>query len=120
MQIIIKQKVGNEWSASTYDSDKLRPDYFKQFIDTQTVCEATGDTFKLYAIGQPSLMGKWAENKAVMNMEDFITYLSYKVMEQAIGLFTRPANAKPPEKKETLVVTSVSIPSSTTEQQELL
>ena len=115
MQIIIKQKVGNEWSASTYDSDTLRPDYFKQFIGTHTVCEAAGDTFKLYAIGQPSLMGKWAENKAVMSMEDFVTYLSYKVMEEAIGLFTRP-----PEKKETLVVARISIPSSTTEQQELL
>lgn len=115
MQIIIKQKAGNEWSASTYDSDKLQPDYFKQFIGTPTVCEATGDTFKLYAIGQPSLMGKWSTGKAVMSMEDFITYLSYKVMEQAIDLFTRP-----PESKETLVVARITLPSSTTEQQELL
>ena len=115
MQIIIKQKVSNEWSATTYDSDTLKPEHFNQYIGTQTVCEATGDTFKLYAIGQPSLMGKWATGKAVMSMEDFITYLSYKVMEQAIDLFTRP-----PESKETLVVARITLPSSTTEQQELL
>ena len=116
MQIIIKQKVNNEWSASTYQSEKLSPDYFKQFINTHTVCEATGDTFKLYAIGQPSLIGKWATGKAVMPMEDFVTYLSYKVMEQAIDLFTRP----PESKTETIIVTKISIPSSTTEQGSLL
>lgn len=115
MQITIKQKVNNEWQSTIHESETLKPDYFKQFIDTPTVCEAVGDNFKIYAIGQPSLMGKWATGKAVMPMEDFVTYLSYKLMETAIDLFTRP----PESKTEALIVTKISIPSSTTTQETL-
>lgn len=94
MRITIKQKENNEWSEHSLESEQVEPSHFKQFIGTKTVCEADGGTFKVYAIGQQGLIGKWAENKAVMDMEHFIDYLAYKNMEHAIGIFTAEPKAK--------------------------